>query len=427
MRPMVSNIVSDTDLRLARRTTAVKPAGLSAELGWLAFAIVLISVIYNAILAMIVARGINIGFAGVGALEALITLSAIALSLSRGISIRDVGPISLVLVITIIAVIASIGYDKLYVGSIRNFLIIFAFCTLGQRSSADTIRRLFLTVSLITLVVLIWEISSVETYATVFSPAHYFEVTRGVSVSEFDDSGLSIGTISYTGRFSLGLFSGRRTSSIFLEQVSINAYSIVCMVFLSSFWNKLSWKERAIQLATIILIVTSNNARMGALMCIFMPVGYFVFPYISRIFVPILALCIIGSIFALSPYIADAVGDDLTGRLGVTYRLLNQFSISELLLGSPVKVDRMFDSGYAFIAASVGLFGGLAYLAYLTLYPGFGNDAQRRGSWSAAVYILAWLTIGGTATFSIKTASLLWMLVGHLSVAPDLDEPEGTE
>jgi hypothetical protein len=369
---------------LANSSRAVRSKLLGIKGNYLAVALIVVAVLYNAVLAILGARGIPLSW-----------------------------------FIATIALIASIYFDRIYVVSIRNFALITVFGMLGHRMNINFIRKAFLITSTMTLVVLIWEISSVESYASFFSPAHYYEMTRGVGLNEFDDSGLSIGTIAFEGRVSLGIFSGRRTSSIFLEQVSINSYAIVCMVFLNGMWGKLSLKEKSLQLVTIFLIIASNNARMGALMCIVMPIGYLVFPWLNRNLILAIPFVIIGLIFLLSGYIQNAMGDDLTGRLGVTYRLLNRFDLADLFVGNPLIVGRTFDSGYSFIIASIGLFGGLAYLLFLAYYPRHETEDQRRASWSLAVYILTWLTVGGTATFSIKTAALLWSFISCLSRAPE--------
>ncbi|WP_159043603.1 hypothetical protein [Sphingomonas sp. STIS6.2] len=388
---------------------------LSIRGNYAGLVLILVGVLYNAILAIFVARGMQLGYSSVAAVEVLITFSCLALALSTGVSSRDIMPISLLWLIFALALIASISFDKIYIGSIRNFALIAVFAMLGQRMDIRFIRKAFFIASAMTLAVLVWEIASVESYASFFSPARYYELTRGTAVSEFDDSGLSVGTIVFEGRFSLGIFSGRRTSSIFLEQVSINSYAIVCMAFLSGMWGSLNRKEKLIQISTILLIIASNNARMGALMCLVMPIGYFLFPRLNRSLILAIPFVILGFIFSLSSYLQNAVGDDLTGRLGVTYRLLNRFNVVDLFAGNPLFVEKTFDSGYAFIIASIGLFGGLAYLLFLVYYPRYENKEQARASWSIAVYILAWLTVGGTATFSIKTAALLWSFIGCLS------------
>jgi hypothetical protein len=404
---------------LANSSRAVRSKLLGIKGNYLAVALIVVAVLYNAVLAILGARGIPLSYSSVAAVEIVIMFACLALSLSTGFSNHDIMPLAILWFIATIALIASIYFDRIYVVSIRNFALITVFGMLGHRMNINFIRKAFLITSTMTLVVLIWEISSVESYASFFSPAHYYEMTRGVGLNEFDDSGLSIGTIAFEGRFSLGIFSGRRTSSIFLEQVSINSYAIVCMVFLNGMWGKLSLKEKSLQLVTILLIIASNNARMGALMCIVMPMGYLVFPWLNRNLILAIPFVIIGLIFLLSGYIQNAMGDDLTGRLGVTYRLLNRFDLADLFVGNPLIVGRTFDSGYSFIIASIGLFGGLAYLLFLAYYPRHETEDQRRASWSLAVYILTWLTVGGTATFSIKTAALLWSFISCLSRAPE--------
>lgn len=385
----------------------------------IALSIAFIAVIYNAVLAALSARGLPIGYSTVAQIEVLLILSSLFLCIFNGLTKADIKPLALVWFIVVLAILLSIKFETFFIASTRNFLIIAAFCMLGQRMDSQTVRRLFFITSVVTLLVLVWEISSLESYAKFFSPAHYYEVTRGTPKSEFDNSGLSVGTVTFEGRFSFGIFSGRRTSSIFLEQVGINAYAIVCMVFLNGFWGEISKKEKFLQIFTIALIITSNNARMASLMCLVMPIGYFVFPLISRFFILLIPLLIITLIFAISPMLVNAELDDLMGRLAVTYRLLNVVNYPDLIFGNPNLVSRSFDTGYGYLIASVGLFGSIAFVSFLVSYPKFESLEQRRGSWSTAIYILLWLTVGGTGVFSIKTASLMWVMVGSLSYRLD--------
>lgn len=401
--------------RHARPTEIFEQNSFPISGNYLAMSLVILAVIYNAILAALAAREINITYSTVASVEVIIIFLCLALNVSLGISKRDIIPIALVWFIGVVSLIVSIKNETLYVNGVRNFLIIAVFSMLGQRMNVNFVRRVFMITTAITLAVLIWEMLSVESYAKFFFPAHYFAVTRGNAISEFDTSGLSAGTIVFDGRFSLGLYSGRRTSSIFLEQVGINAYAIVCMAFLSGLWGDLSIKERSLQIFTIALIIITNNARMAALMCIIMPIGYFIFPRLSKFFILAIPFAIILCIFLLSPILADERGDDLMGRLAVTYRLLNILTASDLFFGNPAFANKSFDSGYAFILTSVGIFGALAYLLYLVVYPSFYNLGQRRAAWSVAIYILLWLIVGGTGSFSIKTAALLWVFIGCLS------------
>lgn len=381
---------------------------------YLAVILVIFSVLYNSLLAAMASFGVPMGFSTVAAVEVIIILSCLSLCISSGISKNDLLPILLVWFISVISVIVSIKYETVYITGFRNFLIIATFSMLGQRMDLYFVKRLFAITTTITLLVLIWEMVSVESYAKFFYPAHYFAVTRGTEVSQFDQSGLSAGTVVFEGRFSLGVFSGRRTSSIFLEQVGINAYAIVCMVFVNGFWTKLNVKERSLQIFTIALIVLSNNARMAALMCVIMPIGYFIFPKLNKFFIILIPIAIVFVIFLLSPIMKNEHGDDLIGRLAITYRLLDALSATDLLFGNPAFANKSFDSGYTFVITSVGLFGAAAYIFYLVAYPRFDSLEQRRGAWSAAIYILVWLIVGGTGSFSIKTAALLWVFIGCL-------------
>lgn len=380
-------------------------------------------VIYNALFAMLAARGVPMNVTIVIVCEILIILTALGASAMGGLRRSDALPLGYIYFSAALMLIMSLAQTKFEVNGLRNVLIIASFTLLGARVNERTLRTVFAICTVITFLVLIWEIAALESYAAAFRPADYLAKTRGYEVKEFyEDVGLSVGTIAYSSRFSFGIFTGPRTSSIMLEQVGINCFAITLMVYLAALWARLSNWERALSIGTIILIILSNNARMASLVMPVLIVGYFVFPRLPRylnILIPVLLLLTMLLVFQFEKV---RIGDDLIGRLGVTYKFLSRLKPQDLLVGNSRVLGTAFDTGYGYIIAATTIFGAIAYWAYLTFIVPQDSSAKRRAAWSMNTYIYLWLLVGGTASFSMKTASLLWFLMGFVRVLPG-DEP----
>lgn len=380
------------------------------------------AVAYNALFAMLAARGVPMNVMIVIICEILIILAALGASAMGGWRRSDALPLGYIYFSAALALVMSLAQTKFAVDGLRNVLIVAGFTLLGARASERTVRTVFAICAGLTLVVLIWEIAALESYAATFRPADYLAKTRGYEVKEFyEDVGLSVGTINYSSRFSFGIFTGPRTSSILLEQVGINCFAITVMIYLSTMWARLFRWERALSIVTVILIILSNNARMASLVLPILFAGYFLFPHLPRycnFAIPVLLLLGMLLVFQFEQV---RIGDDFIGRLGVSYKFLSRLTPQDLLVGSPRLLTRAFDTGYGYVIASTTIFGAIAYWAYLSFAVPQDSAVKRRAAWSMNTYIYLWLMVGGTASFSMKTASLLWFLMGFVRVLPGGD------
>ncbi|VWX50978.1 hypothetical protein [Novosphingobium sp. 9U] len=396
-----------------------RQAAAGAAVQRLAIVTVVAGVMYNALLAILAAHGVAMNVTVVIACEILILLTALGASAMGGARRSDALPLGYIYFSATLTLVMSLAQTRLAIDGLRNVLIIAGFTLLGGRVNERTVRTVFTVCSAVMLLVLIWEISALESYAATFRPADYLAATRGYAVQEFyEDVGLSIGTIAYSSRFSFGIFTGPRTSSIMLEQVGINCFAITLMIYSSSLWSRLSIMEKILLASTIVLIILSNNARMASLILPVIIIGYFVFPRLPRylnLAIPVVLLAAMLLVFQFHPV---RIGDDLIGRLGVTYKFLSRLTPQDLLAGNPRLLTRAFDTGYGYTIAANTIFGAFAYWTYLTFVVPQDSAAKRRTAWSMNTYIYLWLMVGGTASFSMKTASLLWFLVGFIRVSP---------
>jgi len=376
-------------------------------------AVGVLTMAYNGILAALLSVGFPIGGAIPAIAESTFLLTAITIVMKEGLLRSSMFPLSLSFFVMVTALILSIEGESLYLVSTRNFLIVSLFTLLGGTCKLQTLRTMFWWCSIIALSVLIFEVSFLDSYVNVFQPAEYLASTRGMSQSEYS-GGLSAGTILFEGRFSLGLYSGPRTSSIFLEQVSINCFAIVIGVYLLTFFPDLSKKEIALHAFTIFAILATNNARMALILSVIFLFGYPIFSVMPRYLNLFAVPAIIGGLFTVFIFVPPGGGDDMLGRMATSYRLLSDMSVRELLLGSFAQTSRSLDSGYAFLIFSTTIFGLIFYWLYISFVVPQVGARSKRCAWGLTIYISVWLLVGGTGTFSMKTAPLLWLVVGFV-------------
>ncbi|MEY2925977.1 MAG: hypothetical protein RL367_454 [Pseudomonadota bacterium] len=400
---------------VARRTLDQR---ISGDLPGVAMLLPLTAMGYNGVLAFINGNIMSLGYPVVVITELMILMAGLAVVAARGLVRSDLPNLIMIYAVLILAIIVSMVNDVIFLDSIRNFCIVAIFGMIGWRANQDFVCRLFFFASLAVLFFLVIELASTPAYVGLFQPARYLENTRGLSQFELNDTGLFANALGYESRFSFGIFNTPRTSSLFVEQVSLANYSAVLSLFMVSMWQALRPGHRALHIILIALIVLSNNTRTSSALAMICVAGYFIYPRLPRFsnlgLVPLLLCVALGVFFGHGPQ----TGDDLVGRLSISMHDLVAMDIRTVFGGSVVNARHLFDSGYAYVIASTTLAGLAGFWLYVTLIVPQDSAPQKRCAWALNVYIFCWLLIGGTAIFSIKIAALLWLLVGHMRRHP---------
>ncbi|MBB6488991.1 hypothetical protein [Rhizobium lusitanum] len=379
-------------------------------------AITLFSVLYNCILAYINHNVMQLSVTHVVLCEGLMMISSVAFIFKKGIYEEDL-PLVLFLVFTLIVTIYITVFNRLtFIDQFRNVLIIFAFAGIGSWASERTVKLIFRIASFMVLLFLVCEVVSTPFYVTLFHPAEYFESTRGIKQMSFNTTGLFANALGFQGRFSFGLID-HRSSSIFLEQVSLANFCGVSVIYLLSFWPKLGKIDKALCISTVLLILLTNDTRTMLIFSFVSIAGYFLFPKIPKAFNLILMPLIILIGFFVHFMKPDEVGDNFTGRIGVTVKKMLDLDIQSMLGLSISRISEFADSGYVYLIYGSTIFGLIVFWLFVCLYPAGTSPAQRRCAHSLSLFIFLNMMIGGTAIFSIKIAGLLWLLVGYMRVS----------
>jgi putative polymerase len=404
-------------------TTNDKDSFVQKSIFW----IVLLAVGYNALLAVVNGNVFSVNFKMAAGFEFLILLSAIGIIVKTEFSILDIKEISLIVFVVIIALLISIVNQYLFIDSIRNFLIIALFVMLGRRISAENLHKLFFVVSFIVFSFLLIEVFALDLYVHIFNPASYYANTRGVIASEFNDTGLfnTANAQQMSDRFGYGLFNGPRTSSIFLEQVSISNFMIILVIYGSVFWDALSNKKRVFFMALVLMILITARSRSALALTIFALASYHVLPLITRKFSIMILPAVLSIIFIVYFFMPQeniySLEDSFRGRIFHTGLILASFNIPDYFSINIHKISNYADSGIPYVIMSYTLIGALVLWIYIATIVEFESPAHRRFIVLANLYFWMLLMVGA-AVFTIKTAALLWILAGFLSVHSNNDK-----
>jgi hypothetical protein len=111
---------------------------------------------------------------------------------------------------------------------------------------------------------------------------------------------------------------------------------------------------------------------------------------------------------------STAAADDLPGRLEKTIKALGSLDMSAIGGLDALKAPSFADSGYAYVIYASTILGLLVLWLFVSLVASQNAPRTMRCSLLLNVYVFSSLTISGNSVFSIKTAALLWLLVGHV-------------
>lgn len=412
------NMVSAHSLPHSPRQAAplAKPRasfGLSGDkLQRAVFVLPLAATCYSTVLAALIARGFPGSTALVVLIELLLLGGCIAVCFASGFSRADAPALLFVYSFVMGALIVSMIVGRPMVETLRASAIIGLFVLIGQRMSYPTLDRLFAAISVLVLVILLLEVFWLEAYVTIFSPATFFAATRGVEVSEFNSTGLFNTATSYEGRFNFGFFIGPRASSIFLEQVSNANFACIAAMYLAVRGRDLPRWLLSIEIATVILILVTANSRFGSALVLSTLIGYAIFPLLPRITLPLGSLAIAAGVLLFTLKNIEAKGDDLQGRIAFAGRKFRDADLSFYFGGDALRALAERDAGYAYWIGTTTIFGMIILWLFVNLVPRMDDAPSRRLGWGLVFYFLGQLLVSATSILSIKTAALLWVLVG---------------
>jgi putative polymerase len=304
---------------------------------------------------------------------------------------------------------------------IRDILIPFAFYFAGARLGSMRLADTIVTTSVVIVVVMgLFEYFAVETYLNFFNVLGYYLSRGAIRVQEAygQTRGLFISGVRPEPRTILSFLGQHRVSSVFLEPVSAGNFGVIIYAWtLYRSGMRLRWLTMAGGLSVIVMA----DARFGLYTCILMTVMRPFFQIIPRtvwLVLPFFALAVF-AIYGLSTG-THGGPNDISGRFQVTAFLLTQLSAS-VVFGAEVTDQFTADSGFAYTLTQFGIFGFLGLWALFVYAP-----AKTTKAWNfhcmAIIYFLLLMIISNSG-YSLKTAGLLWFMLGSANgFSPKGDE-----
>lgn len=373
-------------------------------------AVLIGTLVFNAVLCFINTKLAPV--ADTSVMGAEVVLIAIALALSLG---RDVAPY-LVLGVFLSYAALLMAMRPLYdPKSVRDFLIPITFFLLGRRWSDPRMAdRVALIGGLIVLVFGLFEAFALDTYVQYFNIAKYYvarESTPAVQAIQAGANGqysaLFESGFRYDARTILPILGPHRSSSIFLEPVSMGNFGAILYLWsLCRREMKGRWLAMAIGLGAIVLA----DARFGLYVCALGTLAWAAAPRILSPWLFALPFMIMAgfSIYGLVSPELDWT-NDFAGRMLWAARLITSLS-DKAVWGLSSEKPFLADSGYAYSLNQIGLVGMAGLWALFVFVPD-RNGGTSRFRCCAVTYICLLLVISGSV-YSIKTAGLLWFMLG---------------
>ena len=404
---------------------------VSPEVKWIAAALVVAAITFNAVLCLINTHVTPVNNSYVIGSEALIITIALLTCYSIAdpeytttIPICITSVIAYTILLSFLRSFLSYG-EGMDLKVVRDFSIPVIFFLLGKSlndiKTADTI--VYATTGIVVLFAL-FEYYFLDDYLNVFGVTEYY-VARG-TLDASDPSlqwagGLMMSGIRppEQGRELLPFLGDHRVSSLFLEPIGLGNFG--CLVAL---WgivrSRMERRLRFWSVAAGITLIILSDTRFNAW---FLGVGVLILLVSPRVTTPtVLAMPFL---LIVGLYLGSAnveVHDSLLGPEGLSMKDRLLYSGRVLLdfdlynwLGIETSRAETLDAGYAYVISSLGLLGFTAFWFWLVSLRGH-NRYFRAFRNASAAYFAALLTVSASQ-FTIKTAALLWFLMGTLFVA----------
>ena len=387
------------------------------------------SISFNLFLCLIHTHAFGVSNFHVMAIEAII-ISGVFLTSYRFIDqgFLIIFSCAILWALTLASIRVVIGTeDSIDIKIVRDLTIPFAFFLLGTRITAlQMADRVVVASAMIVFVIGLFEYFSLETFTRIFDVAGYY-IARGTmdAADALQSDNLFISGMrpeaasAGGGRNLLPFLGGHRVSSIFLEPVSMGNFGVI--VFM---WGLVRSKfDRMWHVAPMLLglaLIIMADSRFGAYLCviavaiIFVPTVIanmvaFSIPLLAMALLSIVPMMVTGSYDPQNRY-ADNTS---TGRLVLSAQMLGSFDFLTWMGLRPPYMEA-FDSGYAYIIAGIGFIGFLA--AWILLFSLRGPSLQFYAFRNLTALYYGLILCISNSPFTIKTAALLWMLIGALSV-----------
>lgn len=322
---------------------------------------------------------------------------------------------ALIGVLIAIAALRSAAMGQPEIKALRDVLLIPTFVMLGMVAGERRLVPVIVTIHVAVLSVLALEWTEVDLYAEVFRIRDYYINTRGYTLDQFTnvDSELYISADRPEERV-FSFVGAHRMSSLFLEPVSLGNYCIIMTAFCCAYWRRLSAAARVFLATGNLVVLVACDGRLAIIsILLIVAVAVVAMRLPARTNLLYLPALVASAALLVALLGFHAGNDDFPGRIAYTVELLGELRAADLLGVSAEHLPRAVDSGVAHLVLTQSIFGStVLWLAIVLL----SRETERPSAvYGHAVCIYLALTMLVSYSFlSIKTAALLWFVMGAL-------------
>ena len=294
---------------------------------------------------------------------------------------------------------------------VRDILIPLAFYFMGSRIKDPKLcDRLVLASAVIVVAFGLFEYLLLDTFLESFNVIGYYLARGTVKAEETfgQTKGLFISGQRPEARTILPFLGQHRVSSVFLEPVSMGNFAVIAYSW--ALFRGRAFTARWLVFLLAFTVVALADARFGLYSCVLITLLYPFYRFVPRIAWGLTPFLLLAAIAVYGITSVDAGGpNDIAGRFAVTAHILTQLSTG-VVLGIEATDLFVSDSGLAYTLTAFGIFGFVALWMLFVHAPIVHARAWRFHS-MVIVYLLLLLLISDSS-YSIKTAALLWFILG---------------
>jgi putative polymerase len=294
-------------------------------------------------------------------------------------------------------------------------LFVWAGRSFGRRS--ERLDRVLLTVMLAVIVVGLVETAMPDLYSRFFNTLSFYISLGSVSANsaQMADQAVTLNGMrpDGIGRTILPQLLGpRRASAVFIEPVSLGNFAVILIAYaFAKPWSE--WRRAVWFVGGALVLIALADSRFGLYtigLLLLIRVLLQGRGHLLAMVFPLVAICLLLGIAAYAP----GHGDNLYGRLSATGSYLLSFDESTLL-GLRNYATAYGDMGYCYVISRFSLPGVMLAWAAMFAMPMHSETALRFRT-STALYVSLILCVSGTSLFALKTAGVLWFILGALSM-----------
>jgi len=393
---------------------AGSPAQAQLRLATPAFWILLSALTYQALLCAIHTNLHNISMTDVALAEAVIYLACIVILARRvQLELLVIGSLTAAYLL-----LWAILRNQLDPKGFRDVMIPILFYGLGrQLGSVPYADRLLKWLIALVLVFGFFELFLLDWFSRIFNIFSYYVSQGGLAAGSnwAKDSVLGLNGIrpEGIGRTILpSLLGNHRISSIFLEPVSLGNFAVIVAA-----WGLVKSREQIKEAAFFVLaaavMIALSDSRYGMITVALLALLRCLPLEKHHAWMMLLPAVCVALLVFLATYFGTQYGDNIVGRLYVSGRTLQSLDLP-MIFGLDGFNTNYGDMGYPSLLTRLGL------LLCLFLWAAFWmiNMQDPRGARlraSVTVYISLILCVSGTSLFALKTAGILWFLIGCMA------------